>query len=92
MALSDYTPGRLRRTLAPITADQFRFYLYSEPTGGIYEDEIESVSIFRGTDGRATGSNPSVMELTLTGQRLAKVSGHNIRFGLRESPANLLAT
>ncbi|MFJ2318452.1 hypothetical protein ACIOTN_17320 [Glutamicibacter sp. NPDC087661] len=92
MALTDYTPGRLRRTLAPITADQLKFYMYSEPTGGIYEDEIESVSIFRGTDGRATGSNPSVMELTLTGQRLAKVSGHNIRFGLRESPASLLAT
>lgn len=87
-----FKPGRLRRTLDPIIGAMFMFGVYSEPLGGFYDDVIQSVTIHRGKSGRGGGSNPSTLEITMTGRYTTAAAGNNIRFFIRDPAAALLAT
>lgn len=81
-----YAPGRLARTLAPITGAPV-FAFYSDPTGGIYDENIAGAVIHRGKDSPAGGSDPSTLEITLRGQLAAAAAGADSRLFLRETPA-----
>lgn len=85
-------PGRLYRTLRPIIGgDSSIFILQSAPLGDILDTGIHSVSINRGTSGRAVGSVPATMEIDIRGQYSAAVAGSNVRFLLRSFAATKLA-
>lgn len=80
-----FKPGRLRRVLTPIVGNAWLFALYT-PAYGAYEDEIMSITINRGVDGRNVGSNPTTAEVSLKGRRDGFETGKTMRVFLREEP------
>ena len=85
-----FKPGRLRRVLTPIVGNAWLFALYT-PDYGAYEDEIMSITINRGVEGRNVGSNPTTAQVSLVGRRDGFVTGKTMRVFLREEPAAALA-
>lgn len=88
--MAGYKPGRLARTLGLTGAGSY-FALYSSTVGGLYDDQIESVSIHRGKSGRGGGVHPSTLEITVKGMPALDATGSSVRFFLRETQAARLA-
>lgn len=89
--MADYIkPGRLRRTLEPITGTGAVFGLYSEPLGTIYDDDLTGAVMHRGKSGRGGGSHPTTLEVGLLGVHPSSANGHNARFFIRELQADKL--
>ncbi|AYN56966.1 minor tail protein [Arthrobacter phage Atraxa] len=89
--MATFKPGRLRRVLTPIVGNAFLFALYT-PAYGAYEDEIISITINRGVDGRNVGSNPTTAEVSLKGRRDGFETGKVMRVFLRDDPGAALST
>lgn len=87
-----FKPGRLRRVLDPIvSAGNYAFAMFSTSLGGLYEDTIEEINIYRGKSGRGGGSFPAVLEIRLRGRYSAAAAGENVRVFLRDSAADAIA-
>jgi hypothetical protein len=87
-----FKPGRLRRVLDPIVSPgNYAFAMFSTDLGGLYENVIESISVYRGKSDRGGGSFPAVLEVRLRGRYSAAVAGQNVRVFLRDSAADALA-
>ncbi|MFJ2144154.1 hypothetical protein ACIOJF_02490 [Glutamicibacter sp. NPDC087831] len=89
--MATFTPQRLKRTLSPITGDQWQF-AFSAASFVEYDDTITSISINRGVSDRNVGHNPNTCEVTFTGRRDNFLTGNLMRLSLRESVAQRLAT
>lgn len=85
-----FKPGRLRRVLNPIIGTGWLFTMYT-PSYQVYEDEITSITITRGTNGRNVGHNPTVVEVGINGRYDTLTTGEQQRVFLREQQAAALA-
>lgn len=87
----DFKPGRLRNVLDKFTTSDPAFAVYSEPTEGIYDEDIHSVVVHRGKSGRGGGHTASTMELTVNGVLSPTSTGQNVRYFMRDLMAADLA-
>lgn len=87
-----FKPGRLRRVLDPIVSvGNYAFAMFSTDTGGLYENVIQEINVYRGKSGRGGGHHPAVLDIRLSGRYSAAAAGQNVRVFLRDSAADALA-
>lgn len=89
--MAAFKPGRLRRTLTPITGDR-GLLTVATANYTVNDDDVHSVSIARGnTSGRNTGYHPTTAEISITGRRDSYDTGEHLRVLLQTGAAEALA-